>query len=99
MGAGRQKKVTAAAPLRSGEARPLRLRLLGGLLLWVTTLYCGPLARSGKGRGREGAGLYPELAVLGFQEGNSPALASLVTRTDPTIDSDDPDRSLRRPRA
>jgi hypothetical protein len=59
----------------------LRLRLLGGLLLWVTTLYCGPAVRTGKGRGREGAGLYPELAVLGFQEGSSAALASLVART------------------
>jgi hypothetical protein len=59
----------------------LRVRLLGGLLLWVTTLYCGPAVRTGKGRGREGAGLYPELAVLGFQEGTSAALASLVART------------------
>jgi hypothetical protein len=55
--------------------------LLGGLILWVSTLYCGPAARGGKGRGREGAGLYPELAVLGFQEGDSPALCSLVART------------------
>jgi hypothetical protein len=59
----------------------LRVRLLGGLLLWVSTLYCGPAVRTGKGRGREGAGLYPELAVLGFQEGTSAALASLVART------------------
>lgn len=50
-------------------------------MLWVTTLYCGPAGRTGKGRGREGAGLYPELAVLGFQEGASAALASLVART------------------
>lgn len=59
----------------------MTLRLLGGLLLWVSTIYCGPAARGGKGRGREGAGLYPELAVLGFQEGDSPALCSLVART------------------
>ena len=59
----------------------MTLRLLGGLLLWVSTIYCGPAARSGKGRGREGTGLYPELAVLGFQEGDSPALCSLVART------------------
>jgi hypothetical protein len=57
------------------------LRLLGGLILWVSTIYCGPAARGGKGRGREGAGLYPELAVLGFQEGDSPALCCLVART------------------
>lgn len=56
------------------------MRLLGGLVLWLTTLYCGPKLRTGAGRGREGAGLYPELAALGFSEGSSPALASRVAR-------------------
>jgi hypothetical protein len=58
------------------------VRLLGGLLLWVTTLYCAPAARnkSGKGRGREGNGVYPEFGVLGIQEGNSPALVREVGR-------------------
>jgi hypothetical protein len=58
------------------------VRLLGGLLLWVTTLYCAPAARnkSGKGRGREGSGVYPEFGVLGIQEGNSPALVREVGR-------------------
>jgi len=53
---------------------------LGGLILWVTTLYCGVAARTGKGRGREGTGLYPELGVLGIQEGKSPALVYEVGR-------------------
>lgn len=66
--------------MRAGEARPLLLRLLGGLVLVVATLYCGPKGRTGKGRGREGAGLYPELAVLGFHEGDSPALVRKVGR-------------------
>jgi hypothetical protein len=56
------------------------VRLLGGLLLWVTTLYCAPAARTGKGRGREGGGVYPELGVLGIQEGSSPALVREVAR-------------------
>jgi hypothetical protein len=38
------------------------------------------VARTGKGRGREGAGLYPELAAFGVIEGSSPALVSLVGR-------------------
>ncbi len=54
--------------------------MLGGLLLYVTTLYCGPRARTGKGRGQEGTGLYPELAAFGFSEGSSPALVSCVGR-------------------
>lgn len=66
--------------MRQPQARPLTLRLLGGLLLYLTTLYCGPLARTGKGRGREGTGLYPELSALGVSEGSSPALVSLVGR-------------------
>ena len=66
--------------LRSGEKRPLRVRLLGGLILWVTTLYLGPAALTGKRRGREGGGLYPELGVLGIQEGKSPALVYEVGR-------------------
>ena len=56
------------------------MRLLGGLLLWVTTLYCAPAARTGKRRGREGGGVYPELGVLGIQEGSSPALVREVGR-------------------
>ena len=60
--------------MRTGEPRSLRVRLLGGLLLWVTTLYCSPALRTGKRRGGEGAGLYPERSVLHIQEGKSPAL-------------------------
>jgi hypothetical protein len=54
--------------------------LLGGLLLWVTTLYCSPRRRTGRGRGPEGGGLYPELGVLGIIEGKSPALVRDVGR-------------------
>jgi hypothetical protein len=56
------------------------VRLLGGLLIYVTTLYCSPTRRTGKGRGKEGSGLYPELGVLGIQEGKSPALVREVGR-------------------
>jgi hypothetical protein len=68
--------------LRSGEPRPLKVRLLGGLLLLVSTLYCGPavVRQSGRRRGHEGAGVYPELAWLGFVEGKSPALVREVAR-------------------
>lgn len=51
-------------------------------MLWVTTGYCAPAARNktGKGRGREGSGVYPEFGVLGIQEGSSPALVREVGR-------------------
>jgi hypothetical protein len=53
---------------------------LGGLLLWVSTLYCAPARRRGKARSPEGGGLLPELAVLGFHAGQSAALSSRVAR-------------------
>ena len=43
-------------------------------------MYCSPAQRTGRGRGREGSGLYPELGVLGIQEGKSPALVREVGR-------------------
>ena len=56
------------------------VRLLGGLAITVMTLYCSPRARTGKGRGREGAGLYPELAAYRISEGSSPNVQAEVGR-------------------
>lgn len=53
---------------------------MGGLILWVTSLYLAPAPLTGKKRGREGGGLYPELGVLGIQEGKSPALVYEIGR-------------------
>jgi hypothetical protein len=56
--------------------------LLGGLLLFVSTIYCAAFAhpKSGRRRGGEGGGIYPELGWLGFLEGKSPALVRDVAR-------------------
>src|SRR5437588_7800871 len=43
-------------------------------------LYCSPRARTGKGRGREGSGLYPELAAYRISEGCSPNVQAEVGR-------------------
>jgi hypothetical protein len=56
------------------------VRLLGGLAITVMTLYCAPLGRTGKGRGPEGSGLYPELAAYRISEGNSPNVQAEVGR-------------------
>jgi len=50
------------------------------LILWVSTAYCAAINRTGKGRGRAGSGLYPELAILGIHHGKTAALADLVAR-------------------
>lgn len=44
----------------------------------MMTLYCSPRARTG--RGREGAGLYPELAAYRVSEGSSPNVQAEVGR-------------------
>jgi hypothetical protein len=44
------------------------------------TLYCSPRPRTGKGRGRDGAGLYPELAAYRISEGSSPNVQAEVGR-------------------
>src|SRR3954468_15398521 len=44
------------------------------------TLYCSPRGRTGRGRGREGSGLYPELAAYRISEGCSPNAQSEVGR-------------------
>lgn len=59
------------------------VRLLGDVLIAVTTRYCPPKRcrnpsskrsedQPVRRRGREGGGLYPELAALGISEGSSP---------------------------
>jgi hypothetical protein len=50
------------------------------LAVTVMTLYCSPRARTGRGRGREGAGLYPELAAYRISEGSSPNVQAEVGR-------------------
>ncbi len=74
-----QKSNRAKPPrkLRSPQKRPLTVRLLGGLLLWVTTLYCAPSARSPDQQGTWPGGKWRVPGVggrLGIQEGSSPAL-------------------------
>ncbi len=79
--AAKKKIAQANRPLRKPETRSRCVRLLGGLVLWVTALYCPSVARRGKAKDSEqGGGLYPELAVLGFQHGDSAALAGLIAR-------------------
>ena len=72
----------AALPLRAPQPRPLQVRLLCGLLLFLGTSYCPPRRgkRSSSPPQEQQAGLYPELAALGFGKGCSPALQYTVAR-------------------
>jgi hypothetical protein len=67
-------------PLARGRMRPLRIRLLGGLLVWVTSLYCEPRRGWFRKVEEQVPGLHVELAQFGFGKGCSPALESRVSR-------------------
>jgi hypothetical protein len=67
-------------PLSRGRNRPLRIRLLGGLLVWVTSLYCEPRRGWFRQAQENVPGLHIELAQFGFGKGCSPALESRVSR-------------------
>ena len=49
-------------------------------MLCIFSLYCAPSRRPGKAGPEHGGGLHPELAVFGFHDGDSAALASSVAR-------------------
>ena len=70
---------SSAQPLRKPIVQTLVIRLLCGLLLQVSTLYCAPKGkRSDETEVR--TGLYPELAAYGFAKKSSAAFEEEVTR-------------------
>ena len=75
-----QVRQDAVIRLRGPQPRTLQIRLLCGLVLWVTTAYCAPRRTKATDPSEQLAGLYPELAALGFGKGCSPALQYRVAR-------------------
>jgi hypothetical protein len=77
-----ETRQASAVALRASQPRSLQLRLLCGLVLFVSTAYCAPRRnkRNNAQPHEQQAGLYPELAALGFFKGCSPALQSTVAR-------------------
>lgn len=69
-----------AQPLARGRQRTIRVRLLGGLVMWVASLYCEPRKRLFGGSDEKVPGQYIELAQFGFGKGVSPGLQSRVAR-------------------
>jgi len=75
--------------LRIPEPRTLKIRLLCGLVLWITTSYCAPRRGKNTETTEQLAGLYPELAAFGFGKGCSPALqykVAQIVALSPSID-------------
>jgi hypothetical protein len=67
-------------PLTRGRERKRAVRLLGGLLIWLTTRYCAPRRTAGQKADDDACGVYVGLAQFGFGKGCSPGLESRVAR-------------------
>lgn len=78
--AGEQTRRSFSIPLAKSRLRRVRLRLLGGLLIWVTSLYSEPRKGIFRRRQPDAHGLYTQLAALGINSFESPALKSHVAR-------------------
>ena len=76
-------KRESLTPLAPGRWREVKVRLLGGLVMWVTSLYCQARGRSadrGEDSHQSPSGLNLGLAALGFAKGCSGELESKVAR-------------------
>jgi hypothetical protein len=70
-----------AVPLTRGRVRQIQLRLLGGLVIWIKSLYCEPSRRwFTQSNPEKVPGIYTGLAQCGIAGGVSPALESLIVR-------------------
>jgi hypothetical protein len=69
-----------AYALERGRIRAVRVRLLGGLVMWVTSLYCAPRRSRQPSTDEKVPGVYVELTQFGFGKGCTPGLQSKVAR-------------------
>jgi hypothetical protein len=83
--ASEQVRQQAVVPIKPPQTRRSQIRLLCGLVLYVTTFYCPPRPvprkTAAKDLQEQHAGLFPELAALGIALGCTPALMETVART------------------
>ena len=78
--AGEQTRKGFSRPLEKGRIRMIAVRLLGGMVLWVSTRYCPPKKKRFRKDDQPRVGLDVMLAQFGFGKGVSPALQSRVAR-------------------
>ncbi len=67
-------------PLQKGCERTVAIRLIGGMLVWATTMYCSPKKKRNDDDAEPRTGLDVTLAAFGFGKGVSPGLESRVAR-------------------
>src|SRR6056297_3131983 len=67
-------------PLTKGRVRTVAVRLLGGMVLWMTTLYCPPKRKRFRQDDQPRVALDVTLSQFGFGKGVSPGLESRIAR-------------------
>ena len=67
-------------PLSKGRDRTMSVQLLGGVVMWITSLYCEASRRRNTNEGETVSGLHIEQALFGIAKKVSPGLESLVSR-------------------
>lgn len=78
--AARQTRKQFSRPLTKGRERTIAVRLLGGMVLRMTTLYCSPKRKRFGQDDQPRVGLDVTLSQFGFGKGVSPGLESRVAR-------------------
>lgn len=66
--------------LDRGRNRQVQIKLLGGLIVWITSLYCLPRRSLFRKLEKGTPGMYTELVQFGIADGVSPGLQSRVAR-------------------
>lgn len=75
-----QTRKDYSQPLGRGKSQTTKLRLLGGMIIWVTSLCCPPRKKLFRGKDDSAAGVYVELVQVAVTKGVSAALQSRVAR-------------------
>ena len=67
-------------PLERGRKRQVRVQMLGGLVVWITSLFCTARRSASKSESEPRPGVYVELLQYGFGKGCTAAVESRVAR-------------------
>lgn len=78
--ASEQTRQEFGIPLAKGRNQKLGIRLLGGVIMWATSLYCEPKRGSFRDPNDGATGLHIELAQFGFGRKESPGQESKIAR-------------------
>ena len=78
--AAEQTRKGFSRPLQKGRERSVAVQLLGGMVVWAVTMYCGPKKKRFGKDDMPQVGLDITLSQFGFGKGVSPGLQSKVAR-------------------